>query len=91
MNAAGTDSEFRARSLARGHEAYLFTSPTRYGVDITVWLSAGWVWSATLAHCIAAHSLTDQASAWDALVLDMECGIQPCAQSDCDTCQEETQ
>jgi hypothetical protein len=64
------------------------SSGDRYRVDVTVWTPKGVAWSATGSHTLAVSDFTHAAEAWQDLSNRIEEGTEPCANVDCDVCDE---
>jgi hypothetical protein len=58
------------------------------GLEGDVWSPKGVVWAATDCHTIAVSFYTDRPAGWKALLEDLEQGVVPCEQPDCDTCED---
>lgn len=58
----------------------------RHRFDVTVWLPPGKAW-----HDNGCHSLVEvhdrRPAGWEALWERMSCGVNPCTETDCDTCE----
>lgn len=75
--------------LARIYSADLADmSGGKFAMEVNVWAPSGWAWCATGSHELIVYNYADVTAGWTALLADLGTGLVPCAQPDCETCEE---
>lgn len=56
-------------------------------LHLNAWSPPGFIWNATDCHSLSVHFLTDRAAAWQSLLQDLQLGLSPCEEPDCEGCE----
>lgn len=77
----------RVMAFAKDNNCDVFNSSGGKALDVTLWAPVGLAFVASGCHALVISYFTDAPAGWRALWEDVSKGLEPCDQSDCETCE----